>query len=299
MRIYLGSSTKWQRLVGTFKIVVWLAVSLAVAGIAVLLSIDVVAFFLWPLVLLTIFFMVFFPKGRYLLRRYLLRSSLLFLWRCLVLRVFALVIFLCFMTSSLYLVHSYQLSGKLTKPEQGRPWREGLVARVYWDEPPSQGMQSGFADTVKVLGFNYENVEGVEEANVRIWPDSWAYLCKWGRIEGFASLDPNPSIYGGETGDIYTCRFTSPFKDRPFTDYSVMAHETAHLLAAQPHFGSGLMGEGGGHGAFRFNETEIQIMCNRVRSFHQSVRAPIGDSSSRMVTGPLEGEKGSFQCGSQ
>ena len=170
---------------------------------------------------------------------------------------------------------------------------------MYWNEQPSDGMEGGFADTVKLLGFKYENVESAEEANIRMWLNSWAYHCKWLNAAGFVSLDPNPSSYGSETGDIYICRFTTPFKHHPTTDYSTMAHETAHLLAAQWHFGNGLMGEGGGDGSPWFSEIEIQVMCDKIKAYHESVRAAGNNSNGQSAGGTLEGDMATHPCGSE
>ena len=191
-------------------------------------------------------------------------------------------------TCKLYVEHNQQIEEKLTAPEEGIPWREGLVARVYWNKPPSPEMRKGFGDTVRLLGFSYEDVDSLEEANIRIWPDSWRYHCKWPTNEGFASLDPNPSSLGSQNGDIYTCKFTTPIKFHATTDYSTMAHETAHIFAAQVHYGNGLMGIGGGDGARWFNDEEIEMMCENINSLHESVKAMNDNSDDPPLQSILE-----------
>ena len=164
-------------------------------------------------------------------------------------------------------------AGKTTLPEDSKVWREDLSLKVYWSKPPSEELKDGFSDTVEVLGFNYENADSVEDANIRIWLDSWSRSCKWMKTAGFVSPDPDPSEQGAQTGEIHICKFTTPFKDHPLIDdYSTMAHETAHLLAAQPHFGTGLMAKGGGDGSPRLSKAEIKTMRHRIDTFHNSVR---------------------------
>ena len=55
-----------------------------------------------------------------------------------------------------------------TLPEDSEVWREDLPLKVYWSKQPSEELKAGFSDTVEVLGFNYENVDSVEDANIRI-----------------------------------------------------------------------------------------------------------------------------------
>ena len=203
-----------------------------------------------------------------------------------------------FATYWLYEEHTQQVAEKLTGPEEGKPWREELVARVYWNKPPSQGMREGFADTVRLLGFNYEEVDSAELANLRIWTESWQYYCKWPTTMGFASLDPNPGSRGSQTGIIHICRFRTPIKFRPITDYSVVAHETAHLFAAQVHVGNGLMGIGGGDGSPWFNKMEIEAMCKNINDLHDSVKAESDDSSGKLVLGNSEDADANPPCGS-
>ena len=160
-----------------------------------------------------------------------------------------------------------------TLPEDSEVWREDLPLKVYWSKQPSEELNAGFSDTVEVLGFNYENVDSVEDANIRIWLDSWRRSCKWMKTAGFVSPDPNPSEQGAQTGEIHICQFTTPFKDHPLTDdYSTITHETAHLLPAQSHFGTGLMAKGGGDGSPRLSKMEIKTMRHKIDTFHESVR---------------------------
>ena len=164
-------------------------------------------------------------------------------------------------------------AGKTTLPEDSEVWQEDLPLKVYWNKQPSEELNAGFSDTVEVLGFNYESVDSVEDANIRIWLDSRSRSCKWMKTAGFVSPDPNPSEQGAQTGEIHICQFTTPFKDHPLIDdYSTITHETAHLLAAQPHFGTGLMAKGGGDGSPRLSKTEIQTMRHKIDAFHELVK---------------------------
>ena len=54
-------------------------------------------------------------------------------------------------------------------------------------------------------------------------------------------------------------------------DDSLMPHEAAHIFAAQPHVGNGLMAHGGGNGADRFTEIEVESMRNKINAFHSSI----------------------------
>ena len=185
-----------------------------------------------------------------------------------------------------YIEHKQRIEERLMPIEDARPWPEGLTARVYWNKDPSEEIRKGFSDTVKLLGFNYVDVESIKEANLRIWLNSWEYHCKWPAIEGFVSLDPNPGHLGSQVGDLHICKITTPYTWHRLTEYSLMAHETAHLLAAQEHIGKGLMAEGGGDGSRWFNDTEVKTMCGKIDSFHKSVRStPNGPSNkSRQKT---------------
>ena len=199
----------------------------------------------------------------------------------------------------LYEAHNQQVAAKLTEPEEGLPWREGLVARVYWNSPPSPDMRDGFAETVRLLGFSYEDVDSAGEANLRIWPQSWQYYCKWPTTLGFASLDPEPGSLGSQNGIIHICKFTTPIKLHPSSDYSVMAHETAHIFAAQVHIpNGGLMGPGGGDGSQRFNETEIETMCKNINDFHDSVISKSDSPNRKAVQNNLKDTHANPPCGS-
>ena len=131
-------------------------------------------------------------------------------------------------------------------------------------------MESGLADTAKALGITYERVQSVDHANLRVWLGSWAYLCKWLNAHAFVSLEPSPSSCGGQAGDIYVCRYTTPFADRQISDRAVIAHEAGHIFAAQPHFGNGLMAEGGGTDANWFTDEELGAMRARIKEFRVS-----------------------------
>ena len=142
---------------------------------------------------------------------------------------------------------------------------------MWWEIAPSQGMENGFVETAETLGFSHERAQSIHDANFRIWFDSWAYGCKWLTAYGFASLDATPSTFGSQTDDIYICKFTTPLTGRRPSDDSLMAHEAAHIFAAQPHVGNGLMAHGGGNGADQFTETEVESMRNKINAFHSSI----------------------------
>ena len=165
------------------------------------------------------------------------------------------------------------IKANTTPPEEGRPWREGLPARVWWQEPPTQEVEDSLAETATMLDVVYERVHSREEANLRVWIDSWAYQCKWATAYALASLERNPNVCGGQTGDIYVCRFSTPFEDRPVADHSVISHEAGHIFAAQPHFGDGLMAKGGGHYAERLTNEEVKTMRTRIKEFRESVKS--------------------------
>ena len=174
-------------------------------------------------------------------------------------------------------LHQKHITANTTGPEEGRPWREGLAARVWWQELPTQEMERGLADTAEALGITYERVESVDHANLRVWLGSWAYNCKWLGPYAFVSLEPSPSVCGGQTADIYVCRLTTPFKDRQLSDRTIIAHETGHIFAAQPHFGDGLMADGGGTYAHWFTDEEIEAMRARMSEFRASIKPECAD----------------------
>ena len=74
-------------------------------------------------------------------------------------------------------------------------------------------------------------------------------------------------------GDIYVCRFSTPFEDRPLADHSVISHEAGHIFAAQPHFGDGLMAPGGGGYAEWFTNGEVRTMRTRIKEIRESVKS--------------------------
>ena len=131
-------------------------------------------------------------------------------------------------------------------------------------------MEGGFDETAQNLGFTYEPVQSIHDDNFRIWFDSWAHHCKWLTAYAFVSLDPNPHTLGSQTGDVHLCKFTTPLTGRRPADYSIVAHEVAHIFAAQPRFGDGLMAEGG-NGAERFTEHELDTMRNKINVFRYSI----------------------------
>ena len=173
--------------------------------------------------------------------------------------------------SVLSIFHASHIDANGTAPKDGQPWRRDLAARVWWGKAPSQEMENGFVYTAQTLGFSYERVQSIQDANFRIWFDSWAYQCKWLTTYAFVSLDPNPSTFGGQTGDISICKLTIQLTRRRPSDYSLMAHEAAHIFAAQPHFGNGLMGQGGGNGTDRFTDKEVETMRNKINASHSSI----------------------------
>ena len=159
----------------------------------------------------------------------------------------------------------------LISPEHSQPWKEGLTANVYWDKKPSLETRAGFEDTAKLLGVQFRHVSEVDEGNIRIWLDTKINgYCKLGTVAGFVSPTPIRGNKGQESGDIYLCRWTMRPDKFYQTDYSVMAHETAHLLAAVGHFGEGLMAPKGGDGSQWFSEEEIEHMCDRIKNFRET-----------------------------
>ena len=165
------------------------------------------------------------------------------------------------------------IKANTTPPEEGRPWREGLPARVWWQEPPTQEVENSLVETATILDVVYERVHSREEANLRVWINSWAYQCKWAVAYAVASLERNPNVCGGKAGDICVCRFTTPFEDRPVADHSVISHEAGHIFAAQPHSGDELMAKGGGDHAGRLTNEEIKTMRTRIKEFRGSVNS--------------------------
>ena len=173
--------------------------------------------------------------------------------------------------------HQKYVTANTTLPEEGHPWRQGLPARVWWQEPPTQELETGLAEAAKELGIAYERIESVDLANLRVWLNSWTYKCKWLSAHAFVSLDPSPSACGAQTGDIYLCRYTTPFADREISDRAVIAHEAAHIFAAQPHFGDGLMAEGGGTYAHWFTDEELQAMRAQISEYRISTQSECAD----------------------
>ena len=174
-----------------------------------------------------------------------------------------------------------RVSDDLISWEQSQPWRKGLTANVYWDKAPSEETRAGFERTAILLDVRFEHVSEGDEANIRIWPDTETRgYCKLGTIAGFVSRDPITEDEGLESGDIYLCRWLWR-PDKPhLTDYSLMAHETAHLLAGVGHHpGGGLMAEMGGDRSQWFSEEEIRWMCDRINTLSEVKRR--GTETSR------------------
>lgn len=191
-------------------------------------------------------------------------------WRVLLGVVLLLVVFILFVVLAvadiLYTAH------RVTAPVGGHPWREGLVARVYWDGEESQDMREGFADAARLFGVDYEYVDSAEEANIRVRLNSlFSYSCKWGGAFAFVSLDPVPGPFGSESGEIFVCGWRFPFGGPSPPYRSLIAHEAAHIFAAVGHFGTGLMAQGGGDGSEWFSEVERECMLRRVAEFRESL----------------------------
>lgn len=186
---------------------------------------------------------------------------------------FGATVVVTFTIACLVLLECFNIKENTTPPEEGRPWREELPARVWWQQPPTPEVENSLVETARTLGVVYKRVHSEEDANLRVWMDSWAYQCKWGTAYAVASVERNPKVCGGETGDIYVCRFRPPFEDRPLADQSIIAHEAGHIFAAQPHFGDGLMAPGGGDYAEWFTNEEVRTMRDRINGFRESVKS--------------------------
>ena len=183
--------------------------------------------------------------------------------------------------STMSFLHVSHIRENVTDLQASQPWKQGLTVRVWWQKTPPPEMESGLADTARILGFTYEPVQSIHDANLRVWIDSWAYNCKWLTPYAFASPDPARSVCGSQTGDIHVCWFENPFADREFSGRLVIAHETGHILAAQPHFGDGLMAEGGGEYATWFTDEELKAMRSRISEFHTEVSPRCPDPTGR------------------
>ena len=177
------------------------------------------------------------------------------------------------------ILHASHIDANVVSPGESPPWKQGLAVRVWWQKTPTPEMESGLADTARILGFSYEPVQSIRDANLRVWTNSWTHHCKWLTPYAFASPDPASRSCGSRTGDIHVCWFENPFADREFSGRLVIAHETAHILAAQPHFGDGLMAEGGGEYATWFTDEELNAMISQISDFHADV-SPICPSST-------------------
>ena len=196
-----------------------------------------------------------------------------------------------------HIAHLQNIEDQITSPEDSKPWQKELPALVYWNGQPNHDMQQGFANTARLLGFKYEEAPTAEAANIRIWPNSWMHICKWLETGAFVSLDPDPTAQGAQSADIYICRFTPPWNKEIHTDYSVMAHEAAHVFAAIGHFGEGLMAEGGGNGSPWFSDADIKKLCEKITEFHNSVDPTIHDPNKVSSKITAEDEGSMAQCG--
>ena len=157
-------------------------------------------------------------------------------------------------------------------PWESQPWKEGLTATVYWGKEPSQEARAGFEAVANLFGVPFSYVDSEREANLRIWPGTrFAGQCKLGAAAAYSSPDPIIGNGGLESGDIYICRWTLPSDKPPIPAKSLMAHETAHLLGAVPHFGNGLMAHMGGDGSWWFTEEEVDCMLYRVEKFRLEI----------------------------
>ena len=180
---------------------------------------------------------------------------------------------------------------------EGKPWRQDLPAEVWWSKPPSRELEEGLTDTTAMFGIAYQRVQSPQDANLRVWIDSWAYGCKWLTSSAFASLETPPSSCGGQQGDIYLCTFDNPSTERRIPKRSIIAHEAAHIFAAQPHFGDGLMAEGGGKYATWFTEEETRAMLAKVETFRREAGpecvspASIDPTTSSIPTLPFMSHK--------
>ena len=269
-----------------------LTIPTVLAAVAILQGAQILA------CLLTILGIIFVP---FLLLNAGIRKSLpnlpCWAWNRPIFLALATITALTVMTGATSCIHAYQLGKVITTPGEGEPWRKELTVKAYWHKPVSQVAYDGLADTIKVLGYQYEVAGTHDEANLHIWPASWSQLCKWPSTLAFASLDPNPSSAGSKTGDIHICRFTTPFKTHPLSDYSLVAHEAAHILAAQPHFGEGLMAEAGGNGAPWFTQEEIRAMCDKINDFHRSAEVAEQDKTGQNRPRTSGNSTGTTTCG--
>ena len=198
-----------------------------------------------------------------------------------------------------YLEDQKLLQEKELPIENAKPWQRGLVVRVYWSETVSEEMRKGLGYTVRSLGYSHVEVNSADEANFKVWIGSWKEGCKWPPAEGFSVLEEEPDERGSETGAVHICRMRAPLRWNRLSDYALMAHETAHVMAAQEHIGEGLMAKGGGDGSKSFNEMEIQAMCAKVNALPEPVR-PTGKSPAAH-TGMVDQQKGQVvpACGSE
>lgn len=142
------------------------------------------------------------------------------------------------------------------------PWDSETVAVVHWDAEPSGASLTGFEDTANALGVRFERTHELQKANLRIWTTRKRHAyCKLGTVLGFA--EPAVDFSGITSGDIHICPnawFARLVILPTPSDHSLMAHETAHLLAGVGHFGDGLMAALSGARTGWFSPGEIEHM---------------------------------------
>ena len=163
------------------------------------------------------------------------------------------------------------------------PWMEHHQAVVYWDAGHTAAMRAGFESTAELLGVDFRHTDDIDEANLRVWIDRRRF--KYGGLGGVwgRAQEEWPSTpHGIEAGDIYL--FPTSWGLRRFcpvdriNDYSLMAHETAHLLAGVGHFGAGLMVAGPEYrGRKWFTVEDILYMQRHVGDFRRT--RPVGQES--------------------
>ena len=193
-----------------------------------------------------------------------------------------------------YILHQELLiAPKTGSTHEAKPWRQNLPAQVWWSKPPSPELEQGLIDTATIFRIPHQRVQSPQDANLRVHVDSWAYGCKWLTPLAFASPETPANSCGGQQGDICLCAFDNPSTARRIPKRSIIAHEAAHIFAAQPHFGDGLMAEGGGKYATWFTEEETRAMLTKVETFRREAGpecvspAPIDPTNSNVPTLPF------------
>ncbi|MDE2787387.1 MAG: hypothetical protein OXL37_12085 [Chloroflexota bacterium] len=158
------------------------------------------------------------------------------------------------------------------RPHEAKPWQENLAVKALWKIKPSAEAEEAVQQTATLLGFRYERVWSENDANLKILGNSFAFQCRWLALAGIARLESDPSQCGSKQGEVHLCKWRSLLAKKSPPENAVLAHEMAHILAAQEHFGDGLMGAGGGTlGKTEFSEDEISTMRERIKEFHEAV----------------------------